>query len=241
MTTNPPPIWTVVSVLERSYTMARDNFPAFVTVTMVFAAVSLVVDVLSLGLLGGLIHLVCSAATAICITWGALQVLGGRTPEWEPMLRQLQRPNFVMLLLLGGIQYFVIAISAILVVPPFFLLPLWAVTIPVMMVERTDVGGAFNRSMDLTRNRRLPILGAFLLWALLFAAGAVVIVLLLGHGPIAHLVLWVYSAVAATVVQPLPAIFYVLLREEKEGVTAAQISAALDAPIATSTGDRGVP
>jgi hypothetical protein len=224
----PPPPWTVISVLERSYAMARDNFPAFVTVTMVFAAVSLVVDVLSLGLLGGLIHLVCSAATAICITWGALQVMGGRKPEWEPMLRRLQASNFGMLLLLGCIQYFVIAISAILVVPPFFLLPLWAVTIPAMMVERTDIGGAFNRSMDLTRHRRLPILGAFLLWALIFAAGAVVIVVLLGHGPIAHLVLWVYSAVAATVVQPLPAIFYVLLREEKEGATVEQIVGPLD-------------
>ena len=97
-----------------------------------------------------------------------------------------------------------------------------------MMIERTDIGGAFNRSMDLTRHRRLPILGVFLLWVLLFGAGAAVIVVLLGHGPIAHLVLWVYSAVAATVVQPLPAIFYVLLREEKEGVTAQQITAALE-------------
>ena len=97
----PPPSWTVLSVLERAYTMARDNFPAFVTVTMVFAAVSLVVDVLGLGLLGGIVHLVCSAATAICITWGALQVMGGRKPEWEPMLRRLQAPNFGMLLVLG--------------------------------------------------------------------------------------------------------------------------------------------
>jgi hypothetical protein len=144
------------------------------------------------------------------------------------MLRQLQRPTFGMLLLLGCIQYIVIAISAILVIPPFFLLPLWAVTIPAMMVERTDIGSAFNRSMDLTRNRRLPILGAFLLWAVIFGAGAAVIVLLLGYGPIAHLVLWIYSAIAATVMQPLPAIFYVLLREEKEGVTAEQIAAALD-------------
>jgi len=221
----PPPPWTVVSVLEKSYAMARDNFGAFVTVTMVFAAVSLVVDVLSLGLLGGIIHLVCSVATAICITWGALQAMGGRKPEWEPILRRLQAPNFGMLLLLGCIQYFVIAISMILVVPPFFLLPLWAVAIPAMMVERTDIGGAFNRSVELTRQRRLPILGAFLLWAVIFGAGAVMIILLLGHGPISHLVLWVYSAVAATVVQPLPAIFYVLLREEKEGATAQQIAA----------------
>jgi hypothetical protein len=41
-------------------------------------------------------------------------------------------------------------------------------------------------------------------------------------------VLWVYAAVAGTVVQPLPAIFYVLLREEKEGVTVEQVTAALD-------------
>ena len=59
-----------------------------------------------------------------------------------------------MLLVLGAIQYFVIAISAIALIPPLFLLPLWAVTIPAMMVERTDVGGAFNRSIELTRDRR---------------------------------------------------------------------------------------
>ena len=87
----PPPSWTVVSVLERSYAMARDNFPAFVTVTMVFAAVSLVVDVLSLGVLGGLIHLVCSAATAICITWGALQVMGGLGYSQESLVEYCLR------------------------------------------------------------------------------------------------------------------------------------------------------
>src|SRR5437773_9833891 len=116
----PPPPWTVVSVLEKSYAMARDNFGAFVTVTMVFAAVSLVVDALSLGLLGGIIHLVCSVAIAICITWGALQVMGGRKREWEPILRRLQAPNSGMLLLLGCIEYFVIATSIVLVFPPFF-------------------------------------------------------------------------------------------------------------------------
>jgi hypothetical protein len=129
-TTPPPPAWTVFSVLEKSYAMARDNFAAFVTVTLVFAVVSVIVDVLSLGWLGGLVQLVASAATTICITWGALQVLGGRKPGWEPILRQVQGPLFGRLLLLGVLQYVVIALSAILIVPPFFLLPLWAVTIP---------------------------------------------------------------------------------------------------------------
>ena len=129
MTTTPPLApWTVTSVLERSYLMARENFPAFVTITLVFGAVSLVVDVLSLGLLAAIVHLVCGVATAICLTWGALKAMGGAKPDWEPMLRQMQGPLFGRLMALGAIQYLVIGISAVLVIPPFFLLPLWIAT-----------------------------------------------------------------------------------------------------------------
>ena len=226
--TLPPPAWTVTSVLEQAYLMARDNFAAFVTVTVIFGAVALVFDVLSLGLLAGIVHLVVNVATSICITWGTLQVMAGRKLEWEPMLRQLQGPMFGRLLLLGCLQYFVIAVSAIVIVGPLFLVPLWAVAIPAMMIERSDMGGAFNRSMDLTGGRRLPILGAFVLLALIIAVGGYVITLVLGYGPLAQLVLWIYGAVVSTVLHPLPAIFYVLLREEKEGASAEQIAAALD-------------
>jgi hypothetical protein len=224
----PPQSWTVTSVLERSYVLARDNFAAFFTVAVIFGAVSLVMNILSLGLLAGLVGLALGAATSICLTWGTLQAIGGRKPEWEPMLRQLQGPMFGRLLLLGCIQYFVVAVSAIVVIGPLFLIPLWAVTIPVMMIERTDIGGAFNRSMDLTAGRRLPILGVFLLWFVIFALGAILIILVLGHGALGSLALWIYSALAGIVVHTLPAIFYVLLREEKEGATAGQITASLD-------------
>jgi len=223
----PPQSWTVTSVLERSYVLARDNFAAFFTVAVIFGAVSLVMSILSLGLLAGLVGLVLSVATSICLTWGTLQAIDGRKPEWEPMLRQLQRPLFGRLLL-GCIQYFVVAVSAIVVIGPLFLIPLWAVTIPVMMIERTDIGGAFNRSMDLTAGRRLPILGAFLLWLVIFALGGLLIVLVLGHGALGSLALWIYGALAGIVVHTLPAILYVLLREEKEGLSAGQITAALD-------------
>ena len=45
----PPPPWTVTSILERSYALARDNFAAFFTVAVIFGAVSLVMNILSLG------------------------------------------------------------------------------------------------------------------------------------------------------------------------------------------------
>jgi hypothetical protein len=40
--------------------------------------------------------------------------------------------------------------------------------------------------------------------------------------------MWIYGALAGIVMHTLPATFYVLLREEKEGVTAGQITGALD-------------
>ena len=56
--------WTVTSVLEQAYMTAHDNFAAFVTITLIFGAVALVMDILSLGLLAGIVHLVVSVATA---------------------------------------------------------------------------------------------------------------------------------------------------------------------------------
>ena len=51
--------------------------------------------------------------------------------------------------------------------------------------------------------------------------------MVLGHGALGSLALWIYSALAGIVMHTLPAIFYVLLREEKEGATAGQITASL--------------
>lgn len=225
--TPPPPPWTVTSVVERSYLMARDNFAAFITISLIFNAIALVVDLLGLGVLGAVVHLACGVVTTICLTWGALQALGGRKPTWEAMVRQVQGPLFGRLLLLGLIQYLAIALSAVVVIPPFFLLPLWAVTIPAMMVERLELGAAFSRSADLTRYRRLPILGAFLLVIAIVVAASLLIFLALGQSALAQLVVWVIGSVTAIVLQPLSAIFYVLLRQEKEGMTAGQIAASV--------------
>src|SRR5881394_2746423 len=90
----PPPPWTFTSILERSYMVARDNFAAFFTVAVIFGAVGLVMNILSLGLLAAFVGLVLNVATSICLTWGTLQAIAGRKPEWEPMLRQLQGPLF---------------------------------------------------------------------------------------------------------------------------------------------------
>lgn len=215
----PAPTWTATDLLTQAWRTARDNFAGFITVALVLQAASLVLGVLSLGLLAGLVQLVCSVATAICLTWGTLQAMAGGKPGWEPMLRRLQAPRVGGLLLLGVVQTLAIAVSALAVVPPFFLLPLWAVTLPAMMVERLDLAGAFWRSADLTRDRRLRVLATFLLWFMLFVAGAAAIALVLGSGGLGQFVLTVYGAAAGIVLHPIPALLYLQLRAEKEGVT----------------------
>ena len=147
MTANPPaPTWTVVSVVERSYALARENFAAFFPAILILGAPGLIANALDLGLIGRFVELACSVATAICITCATLQAMTGYKPDMQSILKQLQRPRFGSLLLLGAIQYVVIAVSAILVIPPFFLLPLWAVTIPAMLIERTDIAASFWRA-----------------------------------------------------------------------------------------------
>jgi hypothetical protein len=114
------------------------------------------------------------------------------------------------------------------VIPPFFLVPLWAVAIPAMMVEGGDVGAAFWRSTDLTRDRRLRVLAVFVVAALATALGGAIVVVLFGAGAVGSLALWIYGAVVSCAIHPLPAILYTLLREEKDGATVGQIAAALD-------------
>ena len=51
------------------------------------------------------------------------------------------------------------------IVPGLFVLSLWMVAMPAIVVERSTVGGALDRSTALTRERRWLVLGIFVLVA----------------------------------------------------------------------------
>lgn len=56
----------------------------------------------------------------------------------------------------------------LLIVPGVILLLMWAVAVPVLVVERTGVIAAFGRSAELTKGVRLKILGLFLVLAVAY-------------------------------------------------------------------------
>jgi hypothetical protein len=54
----------------------------------------------------------------------------------------------------------------LLIVPGLILMVIWSVAVPAKVVEKIGVFDAFTRSRDLTRGRRWPIFGLFVLYAI---------------------------------------------------------------------------
>jgi hypothetical protein len=76
--------------------------------------------------------------------------------------------NCLPLLLLGILTWLGLMLGfVLLIVPGIILAVVWSVAIPAKVAERTGVLQAFTRSRDLTRGRRWPIFGLFLIYVIL--------------------------------------------------------------------------
>lgn len=108
----------------------------------------------------------------------------------------------------------------LLIVPGLYLLTIWAVTAPVIVVDRRGVFEALGRSRQLVRGNGWPVLGAVLVAALIGILLAVVLGLVaeeVADGPIVEVV---FYALASTVTAPIEAlvasVLYFRLREINE-------------------------
>lgn len=228
--------WTTGSALETSYALARDNFVVFFPAVLILTAPSVIVDVVDFGWpIGWGLAFICYSLVQIALAWGALRAMSGYRPDLLSVLRRFGRPAAGSLLTLCVVQYAAMIATLILVVPACFLLAIWAVAVPVMLVEGTDMRGAFRRSAELTRERRWRVFGVYVLWFLIFGLGFGIVFLLimkaLGAGDqslLYEIAAWLLASLTATILYTLPAVLYVLLRQEKEGTTIAQIAITRD-------------
>jgi Membrane domain of glycerophosphoryl diester phosphodiesterase len=228
--------WTIESALRTTFTLVRDNFGPFFAATLAFTAPSLLVDLVGGGLLISLVvGFITNVLVSISLTVGAIQAMAGKRPDFATLMRQANRPRSSTLILLGIVQSVVICLGFTLLVPGFWVLALWMVAMPAMLVEHKGVGDALNRSAELTRERRWRVLGTFVAGCLLAGVPLALVDFLLDRligfdeASAGYYILgWLTGAALATVLGSLPAVLYVLLRGEKEGVTLPQIAAALD-------------
>ena len=129
-----------------------------------------------LDLIGSLLILAASIVLDVALIHGTVEDLNGRTASSGDMLavaRRLFWPSVGLVL----VSVLCICLGLVLLIVPGVLLALaWSAALPALVIEQRGVQASFRRSLELTRGRRAPILGLYLL----AAVAAVVAVIVLG-------------------------------------------------------------
>ena len=232
----PPPSappWTVWSSVEAGLKLGLEYFTASTVCGLVFTAPSFILEMRGVGgvpkfatdILG-------NAAVQICILCSTFQALAGRMPDVTGTLRQVQRQDLAKLLIFSIAQALLIILGlALFAVPGLYLLTIWAVAMPALvLIEDTKFLDGFRQSALLTKGRRWRVLGVVV--ACILAAVVVfgLASLLVRFVPIAiertelrTMVMWPVTAIVAALLYPVPVVLYVQLRQEKEGLTVEEI------------------
>lgn len=99
----------------------------------------------------------------------------------------------------------------LLVVPGLFLLTIWAVIAPVIVIERSGVMGSFGRSRELVRGNGWPVFGAIAVAFVIVLLGSIffgAIADAIANGPLIRIV---FSALASTITAPVSALVAAVL------------------------------
>jgi hypothetical protein len=99
----------------------------------------------------------------------------------------------------------------LLIVPGLFLMTIWAVIAPVIVIERAPIMGSFGRSRELVRGNGWPVLGALvvaLLITVIVGGILTAIAAAIADGPILRIV---FSALASTLTAPIAALVAAVL------------------------------
>ena len=229
---------SIGSVLDEAWTLFTRFFMRFFLIALVvFAAINLVYALLvaaissdntGAALLLGLVGL---ATAVIGATWlqGAFvfAVQDARDGTFDSSIGEIfsrVSPAIVPLLLAGLLAGLGIAFGfLLLIVPGLFLITIWAVIAPVIVVEKTGVMEAFGRSRALVRGHGWTVFGIVVVTALLSGVASALLQAAFSWLPEFFEIL-IGSTIAQAVVAPFGAIaiavMYFRLRETHTEVAA---------------------
>jgi hypothetical protein len=158
----------VARVFERIFEIYKDQFtlliPAALVVFVPVALISGLIYAGDVGLLGGLIV---AAIATIATYWfqgmvveAARDILDGRRDHSVGSLLQSVTPVIGPLIVAGILAGIGIGIGLLLlIVPGLFLLTIWAVIAPVIVIERRGAIDSFGRSRELVRGHGWQVFG----------------------------------------------------------------------------------
>ncbi len=119
----------------------------------------------------GVVTMIAALLVYGALSWGAVERLQGQAPPAGERLSAALRalPVMIGVSFLGYIA--LVFATLLFVIPMLFLITVWAVVIPVIMVEKTGVFATFRRSGELTKGNRWMML----LLLVIFAIGSLIV------------------------------------------------------------------
>ena len=233
---------SIGSVLDEAWTLFTRFFMRFFLIALVvFAAINLVYALLVTAISSDndgaavLLGLLGLATAVIGATWlqGAFvyAVQDARDGTFDASIGEIfsrVSPAIVPLLLAGLLAGLGIACGfLLLVIPGLFLITIWSVIAPVIVVEKTRVLEAFGRSRELVRGHGWTVFGIVIITALLSGIASALLQAAFSWLP-EFFEIFVGSTIAQAIVAPFGAIaiavMYFRLRETHSEV-AAPVSA----------------
>jgi ABC-type multidrug transport system fused ATPase/permease subunit len=163
-------------VFERIFEIYRDQFTLLIPAALVvFVPVAIISGLIYAGDVGILGALIVAAIGTIATYWfqgmvveAARDILDGRRDHTVGSLASSALPVVWPLVLAGILAGLAIGIGLLLlIVPGLYLLTIWAVLAPVIVIERRDVMSAFGRSRELVRGNGWQVFGVIVVLFLL--------------------------------------------------------------------------
>jgi hypothetical protein len=166
----------VARVFERIFEIYRDQFTLLIPAALVvFVPVAIISGLVYAGDTGILGALIVAAIGTIATYWfqgmvveAARDILDGRRDHSVGSLVRAAVPVIGPLVVAGILAGIAIGIGLLLlIVPGLFLLTIWAVLAPVIVVERKDAMSSFGRSRELVRGHGWQVFGVIVILFLL--------------------------------------------------------------------------
>ena len=163
-------------VFERIFEIYRDQFTLLIPAALVvFVPVAVASGLIYAGDVGVFGALIVAGIGTIATYWfqgmvveAARDILDGRRDHTVGSLVRSAAPVVFPLVIAGILAGIAIAIGLVLlIVPGLFLLTIWAVLAPVIVIERSDVMNAFGRSRELVRGNGWQVFGVIVVLFLL--------------------------------------------------------------------------
>ncbi len=171
-------------VFERIFDIYRDQFTLLIPAALaIFVPVALINGIIYAGDVSIFGAIIVAAVATIATYWfqgmvveAARDILDGRRDHTVGSLISSVTPVLGPLIVAGILAGLGIGIGLLLlIIPGLFLLTIWAVIAPVIVIERSDAIAAFGRSRELVRGNGWQVFGVILvLFLLQFVVTAVI-------------------------------------------------------------------